>query len=295
MSTEGSQSWTIGRMLQWTTEYLKKHGSPTPRLDAEVLLAHVLGCPRIELYTQYDSQPEEHQRAAYRELIRRRSQGVPVAYLVGWKEFFSLSFRVTPQVLIPRPETEFVITALLDEVKKRQQQGERLWIADVGTGSGVLAICAARMLPQAQVLALDISVPALTVAQENALRHEVLDRVHLLQADLLQAVAPECLDYVISNPPYLSQQELEQAPAELKHEPRVALVAGPTGTEVVRSLVAQAWRCLRPGGTLICEISPMIHQAVLELLDPQRWTPPQTVKDLAGLPRVVVASRAPSS
>ena len=292
MSGQGSDAWNVLRLLQWTTAYLERHGSDSPRLDAEVLLAHVLCWPRIELYARYDYQPDEEQRATFRELVRRRAAGMPVAYLVGEKEFFSLPFQVSPAVLIPRPETEFVLTALLDLVKQRGQQQERLRIADVGTGSGCLAVCAARHLPQAQVTAIDVSSQALQIAEENARRHQVAERIRFVQGNLLEPVAQERFHYVMSNPPYLTEAELAQAPVEVRqYEPAVALVAGATGTEVIAPLVEQAARCLFAQGALVCEISPMIHQRVLGLFEPELWSRVETVSDLAGHPRVVVAVR----
>ena len=288
MSPSVPQTWTVGRLLQWTTQYLRRRGSTSPRLDAEVLLAHALHCARVDLYTRWDEVPQEEQRAVFRRLVQQRSQGVPVAYLVGEKEFFSLPFYVSPAVLIPRPETEFLLAALLDALRDMEHQ-QRVWIADVGTGSGVLAICAARSLPQAQVAAIDVSAQALEVARRNALRHQVDRRVHLVQADLLEPFAPESFHCVMSNPPYRTCQEFEESALELKHEPRVALVAGPEGTEVIAPLVKQAHRCLVRQGVFLCEVSPMIHSRVLELFDPQAWERPQTVKDLARLPRVVIA------
>ncbi len=291
--SQGSEAWNVLRLLQWTTGYLERHGSDSPRLEAEVLLAHVLRWPRIELYARYDYEPDEQQRATFRELVRRRASGVPVAYLVGEKEFFSLPFRVSPAVLIPRPETEFVLTTLLDLVQARGEQQQPLRIADVGTGSGCLAVCAAKQLPQAQVTAIDISSQALQIAEENARRHEVAQRICFVQGNLLEPVAEERFHYVLSNPPYLTEAELAQAPVEVRqYEPAVALVAGPTGTEVIAPLIRQAGECLVAGGALICEISPMIHQRVLGLFDRTIWSEVQTVSDLAGHPRVVAAQRA---
>ncbi len=153
----GSESWTIGRLLQWTASYLRDHGAEQPRLDAEVLLAHVRGCQRIELYTAFDQLADDGVRAEFRRLVKQRAEGTPVAYLVGHREFYSLRFRVTPDVLIPRPETEFVLVTLLDLVKEARHTDQPLQLADVGTGCGNLAIAAAIQLPQAQVTAIDIS------------------------------------------------------------------------------------------------------------------------------------------
>ncbi len=287
-----SPTWTVGRLLAWTADYLKRGGAESPRLDAEVLLAHALGCKRIELYTAFDREPAEEARAAFRELVRRRAEGTPVAYLVGHREFYSLDFRVTPDVLIPRPETEFLVIALVDLA--RQRPGEEITICDVGTGSGIIAVTAAKHLPQSRVTATEISPAALEVARSNVQRHGLLERIELVQSDLFSALPPERrFDFVVSNPPYVSEAELGRLAAEVRdHEPRRALVAGPRGTEVIEALVPQAAERLNPGGHLRLEISPMVQQSVEALLAADgRFEPGPTLKDLARLPRVVQARR----
>ena len=159
-----SEVWTIGRLLQWTADYLKQHGSESPRLDAEVLLSHAAGCERIALYTRFDEEPEERVRGEFRQLVRRRAEGRPVAYLVGYREFYSMTFEVTPDVLIPRPETEFVVIEVLDLLKQPAFSDSPVRMADVGTGSGIIAVTVARHAPQCRVTALDINPVALAVA-----------------------------------------------------------------------------------------------------------------------------------
>ena len=288
-----SAPWTVGRLLQWTAEYLKSHGSESPRLDAEVLLANALGCRRIELYTAFDNEPGEEVRAAFRELVRRRAEGAPVAYLVGHREFYSLDFRVTPDVLIPRPETELLVIALLDLAKTRPV-GAKLTIADVGTGSGIIAVCAAKHLPGCRVTAIDISPAVLEVAKSNAEKHGVLGRIEFVQSDLFASIAAEKkFDFILSNPPYVTAGELSALVADVKNfEPHAALLAGPRGTEVIESLTAQSAERLHPGGYLIMEISPMIHEQVLALFSAEpRFEPAATIKDLARLPRVIHARK----
>jgi release factor glutamine methyltransferase len=314
--------WTVGRLLQWTADYLKGHGAESPRLDAEVLLAEALGCQRIELYTTFEETPGDDARAAFRELVRRRAEGCPVAYLVGRREFYSLSFRVTPDVLIPRPETELLVVTVLDLAKeKRSEVGGQgsdavgsavelpnqpshppslahrpspLSIADVGTGSGIIAVCLAKHLPACRVTAIDRSPAALAVTRDNATQHGVAERIELLESDLLAAVPPDRrFDFVVSNPPYVAAAEFDKlAPDVRKFEPQAALVAGPRGTEVVERLIPQAAERLRPGGHLLMEISPTIHDAVRTLLEADgRFKLWPTIKDLARLPRVVQATR----
>lgn len=285
-----SEPWTIGRLLQWTADFLKRHGSESPRLDAEVLLAESLGCKRIELYTRFDEEPKEEVRAAFRELVKRRSEGSPVAYLVGRREFYSLAFRVTSDVLIPRPETEFLVVTLIDLAKTRGAAT----ICDIGTGSGIIAVTAAKHLPQAKVTAVDISPAALAVARGNAELHGVAGRIEFVESDLFSNLpAEQRFDFVASNPPYVSEAEMEAiAPGVRDYEPRQALLAGQRGTEVIEAIVTQAAERLNPGGHVLVEVSPMIHDAVLGLLEADgRFEPGPTVKDLDRHPRVVQARR----
>ncbi|MCL6503663.1 MAG: peptide chain release factor N(5)-glutamine methyltransferase [Pirellulales bacterium] len=291
------EAWTIGRLLQWTTGYLKERGAESPRLEAEVLLAHACGCKRIDLYTRFDEIPAEPVRAAFRELVRRRAEGTPVAYLVGRREFYSLSFRVTPDVLIPRPETEFLLIRLLDLAATHQPAGEALQIADVGTGSGVLAICAARKLAGCRVTAIDRSPAALAVARANAEEHGVLQQIVFREGDLLAGLPEQPqFHFIVSNPPYVSEAEYAKLPREIReHEPRGALVAGPGGTEVIFRLIPQAACRLLEGGWLLLEVSPMIEPAVREELGASNsLILYPTIKDLAGLPRVVQARKRPA-
>ncbi|HEX3656786.1 MAG TPA: peptide chain release factor N(5)-glutamine methyltransferase [Pirellulales bacterium] len=305
------EQWTIGRLLKWTTDFLAARGADSPRLDAEVLLAHALGCRRIELYTRFDELPDDPRRAAFRELVRQRAGGMPVAYLVGHREFYSLSFRVTPDVLIPRPETELLLVRLLDLAKQQQSSrsgsretsdappetsAESLQIADIGCGSGILAICAARSLPGARVTAIDISPAALAVARENAASLGVTKQIEFVESDLFAAIeSSRRFDFVASNPPYIRSDEMAGLMVDVrKFEPRMALEAGPRGTEVIERLIPHAAQRLKPGGWLLVEISPTIEPAVRELLasDPA-FEPPASIKDLAGQFRIVQARRRP--
>jgi release factor glutamine methyltransferase len=284
------EPWTIGRLLTWTTDYLKQHGFDSPRLDAEVLLATARGCKRIELYTAFAETADDQTRTAFRELVRRRAEGAPVAYLVGKREFFSLSFRVTPDVLIPRPETETLVVRLLDVAKG--QGGGEVSILDVGTGTGIIAICAAKHLPHAKITAIDSSTAALEVARQNASDHGVADRIEFVESDLLSALLSEQkFNIIASNPPYVSQAEFATLPPSVKNfEPQQALLAGPRGTEVIERLVPQAAQHLEPGGWLLMEVSPMIEPAVRDLITPHgSFELGPTIKDSASHPRIVQA------
>src|SRR4051794_1859433 len=311
--TTTEEPWTIGRLLSWTVDYLGRHGSENPRLDAEVLLAAARGCKRIELYTAYGEVADEAVRTAFRELVKRRAEGTPVAYLVGHREFYSLDFEVNSDVLIPRPETELLVVALLDDIKAKTtghsfstsgnesptatldpQATAPVSIVDVGTGSGILAICAAKYVLHAQVTAIDISQAALTVAKRNAERHGVVDRITFVNGDLLSETTelPQ-FDYVLSNPPYISTAEMEQLPRDVRqYEPEVALRAGEKGTDVVAPLIAQAAPRLKPGGVLFIEVSPMIADEVDALIRQQVSLEAGAImRDLAGHARVVQATK----
>jgi release factor glutamine methyltransferase len=287
--------WTVGKLLAWTTEWLGTKGSESPRLDAEVLLAFVRGCPRIALYTAFDEPVGEEPRARFRALVKRRGEGEPVAYLVGSREFFSLPFRVSPAVLVPRPETEGLVIRVIDLCQAAAAAGKRPRIIDVGTGSGAIVVSLAKRLPQAEFVATDISAEALAVAGDNAARHGVAERIAFVECDLLddpRAAGP--WDVIVSNPPYIREDEFAGLPRDVRlHEPKGALVAGPTGVELIGRLAAGAAGHLAPGGWLIVEVGPA--EAAEEALAAQpELVPEPTLKDLAGLPRIVQARRSAS-
>ncbi len=287
--------WTIGRLLTWTTEFLRDKGADNPRLDAEVLLAHARGCKRIELYTAFEDVAPDELRDRFRALVKERAGGKPVAYLVGQREFFSLPFEVTADVLIPRPETELLVVRALDLAKELAAAGRaELAIADIGTGSGILAVTLAKHLATCRVTAIDLSKKALEVAQRNATRHGVADRIAWSEGDVLASIpAPQAFDLVVSNPPYVKTAELAELADDVRRfEPALALDGGVEGTTVIERLLPQAAQRLRPGGWLLVEISPTIVERVEQLV---RGTPAlelkPTLKDIAGLPRVVQAQR----
>ena len=299
-----AEAWTIGKLIAWTTDYLKRSGSQSPRLDAEVLLAHARGCQRIELYTAFTDEPSEQVRAAFREMVRQRASGMPVAYLVGYKEFYSMTFHVTSDVLIPRPETEHLVVEALDRAReilaarRSGDQSQRLDIVDVGTGSGAVAIAIAAHLPESHLSAVDLSPAALEVAKRNATRHGLDEsRIEWFEGDLLGwCQAEKQFDMVVSNPPYVSPEEFEQLPAEVaRFEPRLALLAEPDGGAVIRRLIDQSSLHLRPGGWLIFEFSPMLEKRLEQLISqPLQWSEPRVIKDNAGLARVVALQRTGS-
>jgi release factor glutamine methyltransferase len=290
----GSEPWTVLRLLNWTTDFFRQRGSESPRLDAEVLLAHVRDCSRVELYTKFAEEPDEQQRMAFREMVRRRGEGMPVAQLVGYREFYSLRFRVTDQTLIPRPETEHLVVEALDCAAAMKLEDRPLEIADIGTGSGAIAVTLAKHLPHARVTAVDRSTAALQIASWNAQQHQVTEQLQFLESDLLQSVGhPPLFDLVCSNPPYVSEAEYQQlAPTVKDYEPLEALVAGPRGTEVIERLFREVPARLRSGGRLIVELSPMIADACEALAQQSgEFEDLRLVKDLSGDRRILSLQR----
>jgi release factor glutamine methyltransferase len=259
--------------------------SSTPRRDTELLLLHLLRWDRTALLTHPERALSENETAQFESMVTRRVAHEPMQYIVGSQEFFGLSLEVSPDVLIPRPETEHVVETVLECA----DPGEVVRILDVGTGSGAIAIALAHALPRSQVTAVDISAPALAIAHGNAERHGVLDRMTFLQSDLLASVEGTGFDVVVSNPPYIADAEILE-PQVSQYEPHTALYAGPTGLEVYQRLIPQAHRVLRPGGRLVLEIGFGQQKAVEALL--AGWRDVRSVRDLQGIPRVVQALKA---
>lgn len=255
--------WTVRRVLEWTTGHLQKHGSDTPRLDAEILLAHARNCRRIQLYTAYDEPLSDAVRAQMKDLVKRRAAREPVAYLVGHREFFSLDIRVTPDVLIPRPDTETLVMEAVTIAKPQAASA----VLDLCTGSGCVAVAIAKNVAASTVTAVDISPAALTIAAENAAKHGVSDRVAFFEGDLFAPLpATERFDIIVSNPPYVRTDELAGLEADVRmYEPRLALNGGADGLDLVRSIIAAAPDWLNPGGWLMLEIDPQQFAAVDEL------------------------------
>ena len=278
--------WTVRRIIDWTTAHLKEHGSDSPRLDTEILLAHARGCERIELYTRFDDIVSDAQRAVMRDLVRRRAAAEPVAYLVGHREFFSLEFFVTSDVLIPRPDTETLVMEALQLV----EPAGTARVLDVGTGSGCIVVALAVNRPQANLAAIDMSAAALSVASRNAEAHNVASRIRFLQGDLFAPLREnEKFELIVSNPPYVSDGEMETLPADVRlHEPHTALAAGADGLSALRPIINAAPTYLAGGGHLLLEISPEQAQPVCELLESQgEYKEIATVNDLADRVRVV--------
>jgi release factor glutamine methyltransferase len=258
--------------------------SRNPRRDAEVLLAHVLGCDQTALLTHPDRLLSQDELNQWEGFLERRLASEPMQYITGAQEFFGLLLEVTPDVLIPRPETEHLVEATLEHIGREANAR----VVDVGTGSGAIAVALAHARPRSHVTAVDFSLAALEVAHRNAQRHGVLDRVTFLQSNLLAAVDGADFDVVVSNPPYIAEGEVLE-PQVSDYEPHSALYSGPTGLEVYERLIPQAGRVLKPGGWLLLEIGFGQQPAVEALL--RGWRSVSVVHDLQGIPRVVQAMR----
>lgn len=300
MTETDQQPWTIKRLLDWTDEFFKNSDSDSSRLDAEVLLAEALECERIMLYTRFNEVPEETSLVQFRQWVKRRAAGEPVAYLVGHKEFYSLPFYVSPAVLIPRPDTEHVVISALERIPNISDRPIR--IIDVGTGSGCIAVTLAHQLaakPETEsfaIAATDLSAEALEVAKRNAERHDVDAKIRFFEGDLLDALpsGSKPVHMIVSNPPYIGTDEINTVDPGVKdHEPHIALFAGASGMEIIQRLVEQAAGLLLPSGTLIFETSPIIIDRCVQLIESKTaFASVSIAKDLAGLKRVVIATKA---
>lgn len=284
--------WTIQKLLTWVTDYLTQKGVDAPRLSAELLLSHVLGLKRIELYTQYNKVVPQEQLDKLRDLVKRAGLHEPVVYLVGRTEFYSMEFEVTPACLIPRPETELLVQRSIEFLRKRTGPQQ---VCDLCTGCGIIAAAIAKNVPDAKVMATDISEPALAVAAKNLEKHKLAERIELRPGDLFDPLVPQLdvFDLIVSNPPYVSAEEYEALDKNVKdYEPRLALYAGPDGLDIYRRIVEKVSEFLKPDGALLLEIGYKEGPAVRDLLEKTGVFPSIRIdKDLQGHDRVVTAAR----
>lgn len=292
MSTDAVPSpdqWTVRRVLEWTIGHLKKHGSDSPRLDAEVLLAHARGCSRIQLYTAYDEVLSEPVRQKMRDLVKRRTNAEPVAYLVGMKEFYSLAFEVNRHTLVPRPETELLVMEALRLLKPIPAPR----ILEIGVGSGCISAAIAVNHKGAQIVGVELNSDTRDVAQRNIERHKVSDRVELRCGDLFAPLSPgEQFDLLISNPPYVPTAEISQLdPTVREHEPHGALDGGTDGLDCIRRIAAGAGEFLRPDGDILLEFSPEQAESVRQVLTENQFTKVTVLNDLGQVARAACARR----
>jgi len=267
---------------------------PSPPMNAELLLMFTLRCDRAYLYAHPERELSAEEQSGYEAALAERARGVPAQYITGHQEFWGMDLIVSPAVLIPRPETEHVVEAVLDLARGERDGGQECpphitRMVDVGTGSGCIALALAKELPYAEIHATDISAAALELARANAARLQLENRIQFHQADLLAGLGSE-FDFIVSNPPYVGESEEDQVQLEVrKFEPRAAVFAGPSGLEVIARLIPQAREALRPGGWLVMEISGTIADAIRQLL--KGWDEVQITPDLQGIPRVARARK----
>ncbi len=270
--------WTTLEVLNWTTKKFEDEGIDSARLDAQLMLAKAMGCTRIHLYTQFDKPLGEEERATYRQMIKRRLDGEPVAYILGRKEFWSLNLHITPDVLVPRGDSEILVRVAMERADNPTS------VVDVCTGSGAIALAIKSELPDASVSASELSPAAATVARKNS---EALNlAVTIAEGDLLAPFKDQTFDVVVSNPPYIASAEMVQLPKDVKREPALALDGGASGLEVIERLVGDAKSCLAPGGLLAIEHGWEQGEQVSALLKSHGYREVVVTKDLAGRDRV---------
>lgn len=274
---------TVLDLIQLGSGYLEQQGCGNPRLDAEVLLCDVLDMDRVQLYVNFERPLEEEELDKYRRLIGLRGRRVPVSYLIGKKEFYSKDYKITRDVLIPRPETEILVELAV----KLVQPFVTPKVIDLGTGSGIIGISLALLLPDASILAVDISEKALLVAEENAINLGVTEQVAFLQSDLFKTVPQDKYALICSNPPYIPTRELDELEPEVQQEPRLALDGGVDGLDFYHKIVAQAPQYLIPGGNLVMEIGWEQGLSVTAIGEANGFINCEVFQDYAGKDRVV--------
>ncbi len=283
-----NQVWTIGSILDWSRQYFGSHGAESPRLDAEVLLSHLLGQQRIFLYVHFDQPLTSEELARYREMVKRRAAGEPVAYICGEKEFMGLTFKVNGDVLVPQPDTETLVEAAIDRLKGK----ENAMAADICTGSGAIALALAHYLPELSLTATDISPEALHVARKNAETLELSSRVEFLEGDLLAPLAGKNFDAILSNPPYIPSGKIAGLPREVRAEPKLALDGGEDGLDFYRRLVKGAAAFLKEDGFLAVECGDTQAHDIAAMAPEGGFGETEILRDLADRERVVILRKA---
>jgi len=276
---------TVLEVLQSTTGYFQKRNIDSPRLNAEHLLAHVLGRKRIDLYLDFERRLPESELAPLRELVKRRGSGEPLQHLLGTVDFCGRSFRCDKRALVPRPETEQLVELLISHLKSEIVSPR---VIDVGTGSGVIALTLAAEFLEAEIVGIDISDDALMLARENAERLGMAHRVRFLRSNLLESMQPS-FDLIVANLPYVSTEDRQNLSREVLHDPEVALFAGARGDELMRQLIAQAPEWLRPGGMLAMEIGIGQSETLVAALAAKNYLDIWTEKDYSGVIRFLMA------
>ncbi|MGE5607403.1 MAG: peptide chain release factor N(5)-glutamine methyltransferase [Bacteroidota bacterium] len=279
---------TIGSIITKTVPFFKERGLPNPRLEADLLLAAVLKLPRVKLYSEWDRPLEPAEIQQYREVIVKRVQGWPLAYLTGRKSFLSWEFQINPAVLIPRPETELLVEAVVEAVKGRME----ITGVDVGTGSGIIVISLAKLLPGSSWYATDISPGALDVAEANAVQLGVEQQIRFLNGDLLEPAAGSGVEFdlIVSNPPYIPSAEIGSLQPEVRQEPLLALDGGPDGLDLYRKLLPQARKLLKADGIIAVEHGFDQRKSLEDLFRDAGFVT-ESKADLAGWDRVMIGRK----
>ena len=288
-----NKMWRVVDLLKWTSHYFEQHGVPNPRLDAEVLLGHLLEKSRLQLYLHFEMPVFQEHLTPFRELIKKRIEHTPVSYLTNRKEFMSVDFYVDERVLIPRPETEQLVETILTT-----ETGDSQRVLELGTGSGVIATSLAVHQPEWDIIATDISESALAVAQKNAETHVPAAQIRFLSGDLfepIKAMDPDGeirFDWIVCNPPYIKKTEWDTLSPDVRdYEPEIALFAGEDGLAVIRRLIVEAPEYLTPNGKLILEIGDAQADAIRTLINAEpAYCTYKLIKDYAGKERIVLAS-----
>lgn len=279
----------IKEILNRTDEFLSERGIESPRLDAEVLLADLLDIERINLYVKFDYPLKSSELKEYRKRIKKRAKRIPVAYIIGRKEFMSLEFDISESVLIPRPETENLVEEVISYCRENELKDAQ--IIDIGTGSGAVAVSLAHYLKDAKVVGVDISAEAVKIARNNAEKFELEERLSIVQSNLLEGFIKrdiKGIDIIVSNPPYISDAEMEELPPEVKKEPETALKAGREGLDFYKKLIPQAGEVLKDGGKIFLEIGSSQAEAVKEIFV-DNWQDLKVIKDYADRDRIITA------
>jgi len=288
---ERSKSWRISELLTVTAEHLEKSNFENSRLNAERLLAHTLNLTRIDLYLNFDRPLTQPEVSQFRENVQRRLRHEPLQYIIGETEFFSLPFKVNPNVLVPRPETELLVETVIQYHRNAFRNKKEMRVLDLGTGSGCIAVALARNIDDAQILAVDISTDAIDIAQENARLNGVAERIDFVTGDafeLLEHNQTDKMDAIVSNPPYVAPTEYDNLPEEIRnYEPEVALKDGRDGLEFYRKIAKLAPRLLTPDGMLAVEVGMGQAQQVQEMFSQNELSSVQIINDLNDIQRVV--------
>ena len=290
-ATAKNSNWTILKLLEWTTSYFKSREVEGPRASAEILLAHALHIERIDLYLRFDQPLRDDELESYKALIKRRAQREPVAYILGTKEFWSMALAVTPDVLIPRPETESLVEVALGELADNSHPAPR-YILDLGTGCGAIALALASRQPQHHFFASDLSKAATRLARHNARHHGLDERIHFFVGDWMKPLQEtfQLFDMIISNPPYIPSGDIPGLQPEIfKYEPLLALDGEADGLGCLKKIIGAAHRLLKPGGTLVLEIGHDQKKAVLTVIEQcKKYDNVVFSKDYSGLDRIIL-------